>query len=458
MTTREITPAEQAALAAAYPLDFTLQYPPRREYFQDCFRTRETADAAIAAAPEMLVYAHVPFCQSKCYFCNFAVDIRANPDLHRAYTNLLCEQLAGIDALLPAATRIPGIDIGGGTPTLLQAEQLAQILAAMKPLLARATRPDPLSIETTPRIAATCPDRLHALREGGVTRISMGVQSANAATLAAVNRKEQAAMTEQAVANMRRAGFSRINVDIIFALPGQNADDWRASVQHAIDLGVDSITTYDCLYRGKGRALTKRTADKPTPAAYGALYDVSYHMLADAGFHAAYGSVNFSRHSGETGTSPYFEGRLFDHTPYLGAGNYASSMVGDDWWFAPHGVNDWMKAVEGGAMLPRGDAYRLPRGEAMAKQVLLSLNFGTISRSRFENRFGAGLEETYGPQLAYGVRRGWLAEIPDGYGVAPGRFGHMPEIRALFYTAPAIEWLVDGIYSQAKPGREMVAA
>lgn len=445
-------------LAAKHPLDFTLQYPPRRAYFQENFRENVALEEARKES-EVLLYAHVPFCQSKCYFCNFAVDIRANPDLHQRYTDLLCAQITRIHEFLPESTRVPGIDIGGGTPTLLQAEQLAQILAAMKPWKERATTNAPLSIETTPRIAGTCPDRLQALFEGGVTRISMGVQSANAATLAAVNRQEQIDMTGKAVENMRKTGFSRINADIIFGLPNQSEADWKQSVEQVIALGVDSVTTYDCLYRGKGRALTKRTPDKPTPEHYGRLYDLSYAMLKDAGYHAPYGSVNFSKHPRESGTSPYFEARLFDHIPYLGAGNYSSSMFGDYWWFAPYGVNEWMKNIEDGEILPQGDAYLLPQRELMVKQVLLSLNFGTISESRFEKRFGVTLQDVYAREIEYGQERGWLRRIEGGYGVSPGHFRHMPQIRSLFYTEDAITWLLDGAYAQtqAQAGGKAVA-
>ncbi len=442
-----ILPEHHVALAREFPLDFTLQYPPRREYFQDFFRAAPDTEALvreIAAGGEMLLYLHVPFCQAKCYFCNFAVDVRTAPELHRRYADLLCAQVARLDALIPQNVVVPGIDIGGGTPTLLDEHRLAQILTALAPWKKRAARAGqahPLSIETTPRIAAEHPARLAALVDGGVSRVSMGVQSVNATTLADVNRGLQEDKTEAAVRNMRGAGFRRVNVDIIFGLPGQGEDDWRTSVQAMIDLGVDSITTYDCLYRGKGRALTKRTRDKPSPEAYGRLYDLSYDLLTRAGFHAAYGSVNFSRIAGETGTSPYFEGRLFDHIPYIGAGNYASSMVGDTWWFAPHGVNSWMKAIEEGAVMPAGDSYVLPRAELMAKQVLLSLNYGVISAARFEARFGVSLEAAYGPMLACAVAKGWLAETGDGYAVAPGHFADMSQIRALFYTSDAIDWL-----------------
>ncbi|MDE1151632.1 MAG: coproporphyrinogen-III oxidase family protein [Micavibrio sp.] len=431
------------ALAEKYPLDFTLQYPPRREYFQSRFRGTPDLSAAQKVS-DMLLYLHVPFCAAKCYFCNFAVDVRTAEGLHQRYTDLLCLQLERLDNFLPRHVRVPGIDIGGGTPTLLEEAQLRQITAALKPWRARTTCEHPLSIETTPRIAATNPERMQALLDGGVTRISMGVQSANAATLQAVNRGLQENMTRKAVQNLRQAGFRRINVDIIFGLPNQTAADWQAEIDNILDLGVDSVTTYDCLYRGKGRALTKRTADKPNPVTYGALYDLSYHMLANAGFHAAYGSVNFSRHAGETGTSPYFEGRLFDHIPYLGAGNYASSQVGNSWWFAPYSTNAWMERIEKGDTLPGGDCYDLPPMELMAKQVLQSLNFGTINTQRFETRFHAAFDDVYADAIKTALAKGWMHRIDTGYGVTPGYFSHMPQIRALFYTTDAITWVADG--------------
>ncbi len=446
--------ARAIQLAEKYPLDFTLQYPPRREYFQSRFRGTPDWQGA-KATREMLLYLHVPFCEAKCYFCNFAVDVRTAAEIHQNYTNALCTQLARIDAFLPEDVRVPGIDIGGGTPTLLQPEQLQQIVDALKPWRRRTSVDHPLSIETTPHIAANHPERMQVLAQGGISRISMGVQSSNAATLAAVNRGAQENMTRRAILNLRHAGFRRINIDLIFAMPGQTEDDWRREIDAILDLNIDSITTYDCLYRGKGRAMTKRTPDKPTPEIYGRLYDASYAMLEKAGFHASYGSVNFSRHAGETGTSPYFEGRLFDHTPYLGAGNYASSQVGDTWWFAPYSANAFMQAIGDGEAMPVGDCYRLPVAELMAKQVLLSLNFGTINAARFEKRFGTSLDSMYGPALALAVKRGWLKEIPGGYGVAEGHFGNMPQIRALFYTPEAIRFVEQFITAETAATKRM---
>jgi oxygen-independent coproporphyrinogen-3 oxidase len=432
--------AQKIRLSSEHPLDFTLQYPPRREYFQDHFRGSPDLNQ-LRGLREVLLYVHVPFCQAKCYFCNFAVDIRNAPEIHDSYVDALCAQLDRLQHLMPSDTGIPGIDIGGGTPTLLNATLLEKILIALAPFKVRATTQTPLSIETTPRIASEHPERLSVLAAGGVTRISMGVQSTNATALAAVNRSAQINQTESAVNNIRAAGFKRVNADIIFGMPHQTIPDWQNSLRHVIELGFDSITTYDCLYRGKGRAMTKRTKDKPTPEIYGTMYDLAYDMLSDSGYHAAYGSVNFSKIPGETGTSPYFEGRLLHHLPYLGAGNYASSMLGNNWWFAPYGVNEFVKRTNAGEALPVGDGYDLPSHETIAKQTLLSFNFGYIDTESFRKRFGVQIEDIYADAIYFGLEKGWLKKTQKGYGVHKGKFQYMPQIRALFYTDKAINWL-----------------
>ena len=125
-----------------------------------------------------------------------------------------------------------------------------------------------------------------------------------------VNRNLQIAKNERGMNNLRSAGFARINADLIFALPEQTVRDWEYDLTEIIKLSPDSITVYDCLYRGKGRLLTRRLTKLPSPELYGEMYDLAYEILRDRGYYADYGSVNFSKIPNETGTSAYFEGRL----------------------------------------------------------------------------------------------------------------------------------------------------
>jgi len=401
------------ALAATHPHELTLQYPPRREYFMERFRAPRPSEP-FRDVRELLLYVHVPFCAHRCSYCNFAVDL--SPDVAR-----MTRYVEALERALDFDANVVAIDIGGGTPTRLPPHLLDRVLRAVARFGA------PTSIETTPEIAATMPETLAVLREHGVGRVSVGLQSADPSVLRGARRGEDLALHARALEALRV--FPRVNVDLVFALPGQSRDVWRRDVEHAIALEPDSITTYDCLYRGKGRAMTKRTLTRPSPLTYGAMYDDAHALLGAAGYRAPYGSVNYSRHEGETGTSAYFEKRLFEGLPYRGVGTYATSHVGDLWTFETAGVDRYLRGEP-------GDCYLLPRAETMAKYCLLALSFGRLDRARFFQRFGETLEERYGERLAVCVEGGWLTE---DYEVCD--FGALPSVRALLYTPEAVTWL-----------------
>jgi len=434
--------SEWVEFAARHTPDFTIQYPPRREYFQERFRsTRETPDTRdwMPEDGDILLYLHVPFCEAKCYYCNFAVDVSADSELHRTYVDALLEDVTRHQAWLERA-RVRGVDLGGGTPTRLSIDCLLRLGAKLRPF-ADPTHPWPLSVETTPKIAAAEAEKMNALHAAGFGRISMGVQSFHAATLAAVNRHAQVDQVAKAMANLRAAGFSRINLDVIFALPGQTLADWDFDLTQLIALQPDSITTYDCVYRGKGRALNRRSDLIPPPEIYGRMYDHAFARLITAGWHAPYGSVNFSRAPQETGTSAYFEGRLLDGLPYLGLGNYATSLRGNRWSFNIHSVQSYLRQISAGESTTE-DCYDLPPAEVMAKQVLLSLNFGFIDPARFARQFGVCFTVIFAEAIEFAVAARWLQHSPDGlWRLVPGAFGDLPLLRALFYPPAARAWL-----------------
>ena len=430
------------AFAGTHPHDFTIQYPPRREYFQQHFRESPPAERRtwLVDAPEILLYLHVPFCEARCFYCNFAVDTSADAAFHSRYVDALLRELErNVDWL--NRTSIKGIDIGGGTPTRLAQEQLARICQAVGPFASRCAHPFPTSIETTPWIAAEQPEKMALLAASGVRRVSMGVQSMNVTTLALVNRRRQVEQAAKGMANLRSAGFSRVNLDIIFGLPGQTLSDWESDLERIIDLGPDSITTYDCLYRGKGRALTKISSALPSPFTYGQMYNQARERLTAAGWCAPYGSVNFSRRSDETGTSACFEGRLLDGLPYLGLGNYATSLRGDRWSFNAPSARGYIDLVESGRD-PTEFSYLLPREEAQAKYVLYSLNYGFIDDARFTRRFGAILADCYPEELEHATRAGLLSHREGRWQLVEGRFDAIPIIRSLFYPRQARIWLM----------------
>jgi len=432
--------AGRVELAARLPHVFSIQYPPSRALFREMYRAEHDA-GAVRGLRRALVYLHVPFCEAKCHYCNFAVDVRRDPGLHRSYVDALVIQARRVLAELDEGCAIAGIDVGGGTPTLLAEAELERVLRAVGPLLARAEVAHALSIETTPRLAADEPGKLAMMRDLGVARVSVGVQSTNDEVLADVNRGAQRTLVDAALRALMGAGFRRVNVDLVFGLPGQTTASFREDLLRVVGHGVDSITTYDCLYRGQGRALPHKSAALPTMAAYRELYDLAHELLHAHGYAGTYGSLNYARHAGETGTSPYFEGRLLHGLPYVGLGSYASSLVGERWWFAPHATGAYVAAIGAGATLPAGDSYVLPAAERMAKAVLAMLNFGVIDRASFIKQFGCAVDSVFAPAIELALARGWLADRGEQLAVGSGRFDVLPVLRGLFYSREAIAWV-----------------
>ena len=178
----------------------------------------------------------------------------------------------------------------------------------------------------------------------------------------------------------------------------------------------------------------------PTPAEYGAMYDAGFAKLTASGWHANYGSVNFSRRPEETGTSACFEGRLLDGLPYLGLGNYASSLRGNHWSFNYYSVGDYVQRVNAGAN-PCAYYYELPQAEAQTKYILYALNYGLVDEVRFKRRFGLSIGEAYPTELDYAISNGLLQRNGMRWQVTEKNFGRMHLIRGLFYPAAARDWL-----------------
>lgn len=425
--------ADWLELVAGSPLEFNIQYPPRPEFFQQLFRV-DGCEEAFRAPPPQLLYVHVPFCIVRCGFCIFGVEPEPSEGRLSAYVDGLISELGQHPELRERG--VSCLDIGGGTPTLLAERDLRRLLQDVAPLV-RSDAPLARSVETTPEGAT--PGRLALLRDAGFGRISVGVQSFADRPLDLAGREQSRVTVFRAVEFIRAAGFPRLNLDLIFGLSGQTEEAWREDLKSAIAVDPDSITTYDCLHRSAGRARARCGEYVPTAKAMGAFYDEAYLTLTRHGFRAGYGSLNFSRHPGESGTSSYFEGRVRNGEPYLGIGANASAMAGDAWRFNLRDVDAYLRAVTAGRS-PAEWSYRLPPEEQRAKHLLLELNFGRIDLERFRELFGQDLGEAFPEEVELATRRGWLVAEPGGLRVAQRQFSSLYAVRSLFYSAAARRW------------------
>jgi oxygen-independent coproporphyrinogen-3 oxidase len=237
--------------------------------------------------PSLGLYVHVPFCASTCDFCAFYQTQPTAALVHEFLDDVAREcDLVVWDA--PVTT----VFWGGGTPGLLAPRDLSRLAAIVRGRFGRTPRE--WTVELAPAFVTEA--RLAALREAGVTRVSMGVQSFQPALLEALGRKHTVAQVHRAYERLRAAGFASVNLDLMFALPGQTADEWSDDVRAAMALAPDHISTY-CLTFEEDTALWVKLSQgrvKLDPEHEARLYEMTWSQLAAEGY-AQYEVSNFAR-------------------------------------------------------------------------------------------------------------------------------------------------------------------
>ena len=246
-----------------------------------------TEQAKAAARAPLGVYVHVPFCASTCDFCAF-YQTQPTADGVKRFLDGVAREAALVEWTRPVTT----VFWGGGTPGLLAPRDLARLAETVRARCGGA--PQEWTVELAP--ASVTEARLAALREAGVTRISMGVQSFQSALLDALGRMHTREQIYRAHDRIRAAGFASVNLDLMFALPGQTEAEWAADVREAVALAPDHLSTY-CLTFEEDTALWVKLSQgrvKLNPAHEARLYEATWAQLAAAGYEQ-YEVSNFAR-------------------------------------------------------------------------------------------------------------------------------------------------------------------
>jgi oxygen-independent coproporphyrinogen III oxidase len=191
------------------------------------------------AAPVTSLYLHVPFCAHKCEYCAFYSAV-PKEDLVGRYVNALVRELEFVAHELKPKT----VFFGGGTPSLLNLKQWEQILKAFERLGLLGA--EEWTVECNP--ATVSADKAKLLRDFGVNRVSMGVQSLDERLLERLGRIHSREQVFKSFDTLRAAGFANVNVDLMFAIPTQTMDLWRATLREAIALGSEHLSCYEVIY------------------------------------------------------------------------------------------------------------------------------------------------------------------------------------------------------------------
>ena len=284
--------------------------------------------------PATALYLHVPFCASSCDFCSFYQEQPKRGDIDR--------YLAGIErelALHPPG-RVETAFWGGGTPGLLPADDLRRLGHAMT---RAAGQPSEWTVELAP--SSVRADKLAALKEIGVTRVSMGVQSFDDATLDALGRRHSPKQIMEAWGLIEAAGFASRNLDLIFAIPGQDENRWHADLRRAMELSPDHLSTY-CLTFEEDTAMFVKLSQgkvKIDRELEARLYRQTWEQLEANGY-AQYETSNFSR----PGHACRHNLITWEMGSWIGYGPSAASQWGRRRWTNPANLEQWLQGIEAG--------------------------------------------------------------------------------------------------------------
>jgi oxygen-independent coproporphyrinogen-3 oxidase len=351
------------------------------------------------------LYLHIPFCSAICGYCNFNRGL-LDLDLKRRYVDALVRE---IDAAGAAGRRdADTIFFGGGTPSLLEASEVARLIGACRAAF-NVTPDAEVTLETNPETATRA--RLGAFLAAGVTRISFGVQSFVDDELGRLGRIHSAARAVDAIEEARRAGFGNLSFDLMLWLPGQTAESWMHSVDQAIALSPDHLSMY-LLELYPNSPLKESQARQVSDDEAADMYLSGLERLDAAGF-AQYEISNVAR--------PGFESRhnlkYWRGGAWHGFGCGAHSTVDGRRWRNVSSTLDYIDRIAMGQPVAT-DVRTMPAAERIEEALFTGLRLREgIDVRNFARRFGVDPWARYGAALDPYLHDGYMWRDDAGFGL-----------------------------------------
>lgn len=353
-----------------------------------------------AAVRNLGVYVQVPFCQSKCSYCNFSTGVFPQ-EIYEPYVDAVCEEIshhgdlylrAGLSSWRQQALRFAAdtIYVGGGTPSLLEPADLERILASVRAAFGNAAKE--VTLEADPETVTET--RARAWRSAGFNRISLGVQSFADRELKAVGRRHRRADIFTAVERLSGAGFDNVSFDLIAGLPHQTTETWHASLEELLRLAPRHVSVY-LLELDEGSRLGREALGGgsrygvpalPDDDQAAAFYETACVRLANRGYEH-YEISNWA----QPGFRSHHNLKYWRRQPYLGFGAGAHSFDGCDRWANPRDP-----VVYAAAMMDRrlvlGERETVDAGMALEEELFLGLRqLEGVDLAEIERRYSVDL-------------------------------------------------------------------
>ena len=355
------------------------------------------------------LYVHVPFCRLVCAYCDFVTVGGRAAEIAR-YPDLLLAELA----LRSASGQLATIYFGGGTPSLLPAEGVARVVAAA--IVRWGTTPTEVTLEANPSARET-PD-WSALREIGVNRISLGIQSLRDGELKALARGQTAAEGQAAYMAVRAAGFDNVSVDLIYGIPGQSLADWRSGLGLALALAPDHLSLYALQLalapdewaappRPGALRWRKRMVARQDDGLAAAQYQLAEELL-DAGGYRHYELSSWAR----PGFESHHNSAYWERRPYTGIGAGAHSFDGRTRSWNERDLDRYVARTGAGERALAGSEELDEPTRAFEAMALGLRRVDGFSRAAFAAEFGDDPLDRFAAAVEEGVSAD-LLEVDD---------------------------------------------
>ena len=356
---------------------------------------------------ELELYLHIPFCVSKCKYCDF-LSAPSGEEQRQIYVERLCRRIRyWSDVIHNYGYEIVSIFVGGGTPSILTEAQITQVFEAVHesfPIREDAE----ITLEMNP--GTDMKDKLPVYRELGINRLSMGLQSADNEELKCLGRIHTYEDFRQVYQWAREDGFTNINVDLMSAIPGQTLESYEDTLRKVADLEPEHISAYSLIIEegtpfyeryGEGR----HAEELPDEDIERQMYVRTGEILEDYGYHR-YEISNYAKDDYECRHNLGY----WDRKEYLGLGAGASSLMDHIRWKEP----DHIGPSTGLVLEEREDFTRLRRKDEMEEFMFLGLRkINGVSEHDFYKSFRVSMDEIYKDSIENLIKEGLLVREED---------------------------------------------
>ena len=346
------------------------------------------------------LYVHIPFCSSRCSYCDFATGIYQS-ELAERYVLMLAREISSSHY---AGANVDTIYFGGGTPSLLSPAQLDHLLATLHDTF-EIDAASEITLEINPGSAD--PQKLRAFQCLGINRASFGAQTFADAELAKLGRSHSAADTLKTFADLRRAGFANVSFDLIAGLPGQTLEGWRRNITQALELDPEHLSFY-LLEVHSGTPLAEHIRRGIQPEPDDDLAGVMYQWMLEQASAAGYEHYEISNLC-RPGFHSRHNVKYWTAEPYYGFGCSAHSYDGQlRRWANQRDVLKYVELIES-HQSPVVEEQRLTPTDVRAEALFLGMRLMQgVDMRRYRESFGVDLRDEHGEDLDRFCKAGLL--------------------------------------------------